>query len=370
MNKLYMLIAFVVVVLGIYIFSTQEKVSSIGSFAPNARGDREEKPTTIPTPTIPAAKMLPNDYHIFQTFNNCGPAALSMALSYYDIFVSQEELGRDVRPNQHPKGINDDKSVTLDELAIKAEEYGFTAYHRPNGSVDLIKQFIAQDIPVVARTWLTSGEDIGHYRVIKGYDDTTKQFIQDDSLQGKNLIYSYTDFLSLWEVFNYEYLVLVPRGKERYAQDILGENFDQNLSWTKAVEISQEKLIQEPNNIHAAFNLSVAYYNSGRAADAIASFEQIQHKLSRRTLWYQIEPIQAYLAVGNYQKVYELVQSTLASENKAYAEAYLLQAEAFRLEGRTESSKIAFSRALRYNTNLIKYQTLLPEASIQELMSL
>ena len=78
----------------------------------------KRSPTPTPTlPPLPSQKILPNDYHVFQTFNNCGPAALSMELSYYGINISQQELVQDLRPYQNPQGDNDDKSVTLDELA-------------------------------------------------------------------------------------------------------------------------------------------------------------------------------------------------------------------------------------------------------------
>src|SRR3989344_8765835 len=86
-------------------------------------------PTFIPEPTIaitiPNSKVLPGTYHVFQTFNNCGPAAFSMALSYYGINETQQTLGQMLRPYQNQVGDNDDKSVTLEELAKKGEEYGF-----------------------------------------------------------------------------------------------------------------------------------------------------------------------------------------------------------------------------------------------------
>ena len=34
----------------------------------------------------PVSKILSSEYHIFQTFNNCGPASLSMTLRYRSIF--------------------------------------------------------------------------------------------------------------------------------------------------------------------------------------------------------------------------------------------------------------------------------------------
>ena len=154
-------------------------------------------PTTSLSPTlppIPSQKILLTKYHIFQTFNNCGPAALSMTLRFYGINVSQTELGNALRPYQIAGGDNDDKSVTLEELAEKSKEYGFTPYHRPMGNPEIVKQFIANDIPVITRTLTKPNEDIGHYRVVKGYDETAGTFIQDDSLQNKNLEYSYKEF--------------------------------------------------------------------------------------------------------------------------------------------------------------------------------
>src|SRR5688572_7070596 len=130
-------------------------------------------PTPVPLITPPTSKILPTEYHIFQSFNNCGPAALSMALSHYGINKSQQDLGLALRPWQNPQGDNDDKSTTLEEMANKSKEYGFVPFHRPNGSIQLIKQFITYDIPVITRTWLKPNDDIGHYRVVKGYDANT-----------------------------------------------------------------------------------------------------------------------------------------------------------------------------------------------------
>src|SRR3989338_2604435 len=168
---------------------------------------------TVSLASPPEQKVIISNYHVFQTFNNCGPAAFSMALSFYGIHKSQEELGRQLRPYQNPQGDNDDKSVTLEELSRASEEYGFIPFHRPNGSIELIKYFITYDIPIIARTWTKPNEDIGHYRVVKGYDDLSQEIIQDDSLQDKNLRFTYDTFNLLWEKFNYEYLILVPKDK-------------------------------------------------------------------------------------------------------------------------------------------------------------
>ena len=55
------------------------------------------EPVESELPEIPYSKVLPTSYHVFQTFNNCGPAALSMALSHYGIKKTQQELGNELR---------------------------------------------------------------------------------------------------------------------------------------------------------------------------------------------------------------------------------------------------------------------------------
>lgn len=310
-----------------------------------------------PTPSVtlqspPSAKTLPNNYHIFQSFNNCGPAALSMALSYYGINKSQSELGNDLRPYQVASGDNDDKSVTLSELAEKSKEYDLIPYHRPNGDIEKIKQFITYDIPVITRTWLKETDDIGHYRVVRGFDDTTGELIQDDSLQGRNLRYKYSDFDKIWQKFNYEYLVLIPEEKKKIAEAILGEEADENKSWAKAVQNARAQLSQNPDDVDARFNLSVALYHVGDYKSAVEEFEKVENRLSFRTLWYQIEPIKAYYQLGNYTKVFEITDKILNNHNRAYSEVYIIRGDIYKKQGNLEAARSEYEKAVFYNRNL------------------
>ena len=317
---------------------------------------------TNPTPTIPpipSQKILPTDYHIFQTFNNCGPAALSMALRFYGVNVSQEELGQALRPYQIPGGDNDDKSVTLQEMAEKSKEYGLIPYHRPMGNPDLVTQFIANDMSVIARTWTKPNEDIGHYRVIKGYDETAGIFIQDDSLQNKNLQYTYTDFNEIWKKFNFEYLVLVPKEKKEIAKTILGKNTNSKVAWQNAVENSLQELSDNPNDTYAGLNLSVAYYNTGEFQKSIEQFEKVENLLPFRTLWYRIEPIQAYYELGNYDRVFQITERVLNFYNRAFSELYILRGKIYQKQGKIEEARTEFQKAVLYNSNLKEAQDLL-----------
>lgn len=309
--------------------------------------------TSVPSPTaIPGKKVLKNDYHIFQSFNNCGPASLSMTLSYYGIKESQEKLGQNLRPWQNAEGVHDDKSVTLAELAEKAKEYDLIPYHRPNGSIEMMQQFIAADIPVMTRTWLEPNEDIGHYRVVKGYDKTAKTIIQDDSYQDKNLTYAYDEFNEIWAKFNYEYLVLLPEDKKELAAAILGKNVDETYAWEQAKKNSLAAIEKDPENIYNHFNLSVAYYNLGDFKKSIEEFEKVESKLPFRTLWYQIEPLLAYYELENYDRVISISDVILGGENSAYSELYLLRGKIFEKQSDLEAARAEYEKAVYYNQNL------------------
>ena len=349
-------ILFIVLVLiagGAFFWEVRKPQPIFAPIVEQIKNQVTEKPSASPKINLdkpPISKEIPIRTHAFQSFNNCGPAALSMALSYYGIDKSQQELGQALRPYQIPGGNNDDKSVTLEELAEKSKEFNLIPYHRPNGNVETLKLFISYDIPIITRTWLKPNDDIGHYRVVRGYDETS--FIQDDSLQNKNLKYTFTDFNEIWKKFNYEYLVLIPKEKHEIAEAILGENLDPKISWQKAVELSQKELEKNPEDIYARFNLSVAYYNIGDYQKSVEEFEKVESYLSFRTLWYQIEPVQAYFELGNYDRVFEITDKVLDYHNRAFSELYLIRGRIYQKQGKLEEAKSEFQKAVQYNINL------------------
>lgn len=274
-----------------------------------------------------------------------------MLLSYQGIEISQQELGRQLRPYQNPKGDNDDKSVTLEEFADFSKQFGLTPFLRPNGSVALLKLFLANDIPVVVRTWLHPGEDIGHFRIVRGFDDATQSIIQDDSYEGPNLYFSYEKFLSLWQPFNYEYLVLVPKEKEPIVLEILGEEQNEQTAWEHAMVRAKQELQANPQDIYSLFNLSVAHFHLGNYQQAVNIFEQVQPRLPKRMLWYQIEPILSYQKLGDNARVFSLTDAILNSGNRAFTELYLIRAEVYRQQGNIAAAKGEVEKAIFYNQN-------------------
>src|SRR3989344_7034816 len=99
----------IVLIIALSAISIVAVVIIVASSTTNTLAPISPSPTQAPTPTPTIIlaqptinKILNNDYHTFQSFNNCGPAALSMALSYYRINETQQKLGQDLRPYQVP----------------------------------------------------------------------------------------------------------------------------------------------------------------------------------------------------------------------------------------------------------------------------
>ena len=306
-------------------------------------------------PPSPTAKVLTGGYQTYQTFNNCGPASLSMVLRYFDVNMSQYALGDELRPYQVSNGDNDDKSTTLYEMGHYAESLGFVTYYRPNGDVDLIKKFISAGIPVITRTWLHKDDYIGHYRVVKGYDDNEGVIIQDDSFQGANIKFTYSDFNNLWEGFNYEYLVILKPEQAETAKQIIGTNLDQNTAWQNSLKISDSALASDPGNIYAQFNKSVAYYHLGQYQKSVDAYESVESKLPFRMLWYQIDPIVAYQKLGDYDRVLSLTQHLIENGNRAFSEVYQIRGEVYQAQGKTTEANAEFEKVKLYNKNFYKY---------------
>lgn len=320
-------------------------------------------PTPVPTPVpidIPSAgvilqspgdkKLLPPTSHIFQTFNNCGPANISMTLSFYGIKKTQKEIADEIRPIQHPKGKNDDKTVFPKEIVNYLKKFGLEAKYRVNGDVDLLKIFISNEIPVIVKTWLKKGGDMGHYRLIRGFGKTKRLFkevevlIIDDSYFGPNHKINYELFDSVWQPFNRAYIPVYKKEKEEVVREILGENWDEKIMYQEAVNRAKKD-----NNW---FNLGTSYFALGEYGKAKEAFEKSREiGWPKRMVWYQIEPIKTYNKLGEYDQVFEMIQEVFESGNPVFSELYYERGLAYLALGEKEKAKSEFELALKYNKN-------------------
>lgn len=326
---------------------TVQKVSGVKELV-------SETPTPVALKQIPTSYFLPQSNFISQTYNNCGPASLSMVMSMLGKSVSQDELASKMRPFNNPYGGVDDKSIFAEEFVKYAQEYGFESLERPNGDTEILKQFVVNDIPVVVRTMLNDHEDIGHFRIVRGYDDNRGVLIQDDSYQGPGLEYSYEEFDKLWQPFNYGYILVYPPAKQDIVDRILGEEKDPKVAYQNSISRAEQELQQNPGSIYSTFNLSTANFYLGNYQKSAEYYESVAGQLPPRMFWYQTEPIENYLALKNYNQVIELSDQTLQSGNQAYSELYFFKGKAYLEQGNKDAARQEFENAVYYNSNFSK----------------
>ena len=307
--------------------------------------------------------LVTNPRHIYQTFNNCGPATLSMVLGWYGRNVSQSELADKMRPYQNQKGDNDDKTIFTYEFVDWVKEYGFEATGRVNGDIELLKKFTTNGIPVVVKTWLHVNEDIGHFRIVRGFDESKKVIIQDDSYEGPNMKFSYYDFLSLWQPFNYAYIIVYKQEQESLVEAILGSEIDEKVAWENALERAERESQLSQDSVYPWFNMSTAYYHLEDYQNSVTAFEKVEDRLPKRMLWYQIEPIQSYQKLGKYDRVFTIIAKVLENGNRAYSELYQIRGEIYLDQGKKDLAKNVFEQALAYNKYFKKAQVSLENIS-------
>ena len=300
-----------------------ESVASVATLPPAPTATAI--PTPIPpTPTPVYQAALPyvelNGFsHMWQTWNNCGPATLAMNLSYFGSTLDQADIGAVLRRHE------DDKNVSPEELVAFAHSQGYYAQLRVNGNADLMRLLLSNGIPVLIETWLEEepNDGLGHYRMLTGYDDAQQHWIAFDSYVSRNLIATadaykgialpYAETEALWKVFNYTYLLIYTEAQAPIVQAIFGDSLDPNVMWQQSLQATQAATQARPDDAFAWFNLGSTLTILGDHANATQAFDRArQIGLPWRMLWYQFGPFQAYHAMGRYQEVVSLADATLA----------------------------------------------------------
>jgi hypothetical protein len=328
-------------------------------------------PTTTPTPTftltptqtpIPDAVSLSGIRHEWQSFNNCGPANLAMALSYWGWVGDQRDTRAFLRP--HP----DDYNVMPEEMVRYVEEKTeLKALIRVGGDVDLIRRLVAAGYPVIIEKGYHPPGDwwMGHYVVVSGYDDGRERFITQDSLVMADFPVSYETFSERWwRDFNYVYLVVYPPEREEELMQLLGPHADPDYNYRYALALAEVDITQLSGR-----DLFFAWYNKGANLVALgenqAAAEAFDHAFELfaalqdgdrpwRIFWYRVEPYPAYYHTGRYQDVINLANTALSRIGKGgLEESYYWRGMARAATGETDRAISDLRSAVRFNINFL-----------------
>lgn len=320
--------------------------------------------TPIPSPTL---KPIPPDYrlesfhHQFQTWNNCGPATLAMALSYFALNVSQEDTAAFLKPNP------EDRNVSPDEMASYVNAVtDFEAIDRTNGDLDMLRRLIAAGFPVIVELGIDPPGEYrwmgwyGHYLLVVAYDDTGENVWVYDSwfgtsevpgenadAEGRSL--SYSELQKYWRQFNNNYIVLFRAEDESEVTGIIGSQMNDETMWQDSLVRVQEDLQADPENAFLWFNLGTIHNALGNYEKAALAFDQARTiGLPWRMLWYQFGPYEAYYQVGRYEDVITLADLTL-KDRPYFEESYYYRGLAKAALGDIAESQKDFQKAVDFN---------------------
>lgn len=284
------------------------------------------------TETLPASYLMSGFTYHAQGWNNCGPATLTMGLSYFGYGDNQNRAAGWLKPNGEDKNVSPWQMVEY--VNTQVPELPIYATQRYGGTLDTLKLLISNEFPVI----IEAGYDppraaqgwMGHYLLVIGYDDAALEVTTHDSYDGASLNYSYEHVKEFWQHFNYTYIVLYQLNREAELMELLGEDADAYGNLVRAYETARNEANADPTDSFAWHNMGSIMVELGKLLDSQEMYEgaavifdqarSVGDGLPWRMLWYQFGMYEAYLEVGRYQDVIDLAARTRNDGGGQYVE--------------------------------------------------
>lgn len=330
--------------------------------------------TLAPTPTrmpLPPSIYLAGTRTEAQMWNNCGPATLSMALSFWQwTGGNQEDTAAILKPNPRDKNV-----MPYEMLDYVNNHTDLRAIMRMGGDLYTIKALLNAGFPVLVEKGfepenLAAEGWMGHYNLVIGYDDAKQEFTTQDSYlltlldsadrpSAKGFKVSYDDMIKNWRAFNNVFIVIYTPYLENDVLNALGSLADETASYRIAAELAAAEaasLTDPRDQYFALYNLGTSlvkladYGGAAIAYDkAFAIYPSIDNIYRPyRMLWYQTGPYYAYYYTSRYQDVINLATTTLDAESEhVLEESYHWRAMAKLQLGQQEAAITDFNNALR-----------------------
>ena len=336
---------------------TTAVASTAATLTPSALPDFSKTPIRTPTP-IPESITLTGFKHEYQTWNNCGPATLSIALSFWGWQGNQQPIASFTKPNSRDKNV-----MPYELIAYVEEETDFEVISRVDGDIDLLKRFIASGVPVIIEKGFELPKEgwMGHYVLVTGYSDSDERFTLQDSYYGPDQVMTYDDLEAYWRAFNFTYLVVYPsERKKEEVETILGPQVDEEDNYRSAAQTTSNEIyaLSGRDQFFAWFNrgtnlVRLQDYTGAAAAydEAFALYPTIPEKQRPwRMMWYQTGPYWAYYYTGRYQDVINLATTTLdAMSEPVLEESYYWRALALEASGDSKGAIADLRASLKYH---------------------
>lgn len=218
---------------------------------------------------LPAAEVGPMK-HVWQTINNCGPAAVVMALSTLGIDAAQEEARIALRGTDERRGMGPSPVGPWVQ-----QKFGLRSMWRNNGTNDLMKRLISNGFAPMVTQWMQDPwiSRISHWRIVRGYDDARGVFYVNDPMLGRGVPLRYDWFGDNWLPFSYRYLVVYRPEDESKLRTIVAEDWnDARMRQRYYARAKDEASTRDTAAAWLAYG--EASYQYGLFAEAVAAFEK------------------------------------------------------------------------------------------------
>ncbi|ACZ42374.1 TPR repeat-containing protein [Thermobaculum terrenum ATCC BAA-798] len=307
------------------------------------------KPKTRDLNTLPLQR-IPNSWYLSgipyqkQWENNCGPVTTNMVLGFYGIRLSQAYTANKLRPRR------DDVSVSgLEMVNFSKIEYGLQGDVGYSGSLRTIEALISNNIPVIVLQPFKIGSDINHFRVVSGYNRTSRTFVIQDSILGKDLIWTYDYFLNLWKQRGRIYIAIYPPSKAKIVKQIRNSyDLPRKRLQLSELDMAQKAVRQAPQDPWVWLNLGRELYYSERYKDSYAAWNKaLSLGLPRRALWYMPWPVYLLNELGLHEQAISLANQALQTI-PASSELYYGRAIAYEAIGNNQAALRDLRTALAY----------------------
>lgn len=207
--------------------------------------------------------------HIWQSLNNCGPASVVMILSHLSVQVDQESARVPLRGEDLNRGMG----PTV--VGAFVAPYGLRATWRVGGTNALMRKLVTNGFMPMVTQFLDAPNvsRVGHWRIVRGFDETLGQMYVADPMKGANIAFDESSFGDLWAPFGYRYLVIYKPEDEAKLRTILGEDWNESVAksrlYTRAVEEARVR-----DNPFYDFALGQAAFDTGRYVASVKAFER------------------------------------------------------------------------------------------------
>jgi tetratricopeptide (TPR) repeat protein len=198
--------------------------------------------------------------------NYCGPAAMAMVLSYWK---NEKQSQKEIAQGMYSffKEIAYNSEMVLYPRKVDMMSYSF------NGDIQILKEIIKKDIPLIVLHKPVKQINKGHYRVVIGFDEKSKQIIFHDPLLGENFAAEYDIFNDLWhwedEVNKRNWtLVVVPNDIDFYSLNIeykyltyinLATSYYRRSEYEKSLSLWESAQQEKPSDPYPVYSTAMTH---------------------------------------------------------------------------------------------------------------